>query len=405
MQWTRTRNGFDPVCIRWKGCRPEAMVGVTGFLPAVRSHSVEIIELQVNQQSNMFNAIGGKMAWALMLLCGMGAVMGGLFHWRGEDRGGGAGFSDADAAGHRTGAERQVFFTERIQPILDANAAVNHGALETLEADIHAQFAQYRARVPKFTRDITGFGNKTKITWDATRQIGSNDKERVQRHVGGKFEMHVVGADGMRRDLERLINGFRNDVEANHNRMLAEIESAVAGDPQLIAAGVGLPETFRERLEGEIGKTAAMAGRDAVVLSGLSFLATVATEEAVRKLVTVALTRVGASLAASMGATAVASGGATTAGGVGGGGAGSLGGPAGVVIGFAAGITVGIIVDCVMSDRLEAKLNRQCTEFLTRAETELLRSPQGLLATLEKAIRELHEIKCASIRQQLQSLP
>lgn len=325
-----------------------------------------------------------------------------LLHWYTGNRPGPE--THTGSQPHLTAEQKAAFFKDRVSPILDVNASANSMALKTLKADIHSQFELYRKKVPAFTDDITGFGNKTKITWEATKQMASDDKDKVKRHVTGKFEMHVVSAEKMQKDLERIIHSFRKDIEANKNRMLADIEVAVRSDPRFSASGVRLPETFGKNVEADISAASLQAGKDAVVLSGMTLLVSFATEEAVRSLVTVALSRVGASLAASMGTTAAASGGATVAGGTGGGGAGTLGGPAGVVIGVAAGITVGFIVDHVMTERMETKLNQECTAFLTKAEKEISSGPDGIVAALEKALIEINKIEVPVIKQQINSL-
>ena len=304
-----------------------------------------------------------------------------------------------------TSPEKVKFYNERITPILDANASANTRALEAMKSEIHSQFEQYRKRVPAFTDDITSFSNKLKITWEATKQMASDEKDKVKRHVTGKFEMHVVSAEKMQKDLERIVHAFRMDVEANKNRMLVEIEAAVKNDPRFSAEGAEISKDFQKKIEKEISEASVQAGKDAVVLSSMTFLVAFATEEAVRHLVVAALTRVGTSLAASMGTAAAASGGATVAGGAGGGGAGSLGGPAGAVIGFAAGITVGLIVDHVMTERMVAKLNTECTSFLTKAEKEITTAPDGPVSTLEKALAEIERAERTIIKKQIHTLP
>lgn len=339
----------------------------------------------------------------LAALAAAAAIVIYLFWYSGNRRGPEPPFETP--ASRLTSDEKAAFFAQNVSPILDANASANVKALETLRSDIHQLFEQYRRRVPNFTEDITGFRNKTKITWEATKQLASDDKDKVKRHVSKKFEMHVVSAAKMQAELEALLHGFRRDVEANHNRMLADIGTAVKNDPRFAALGVRLPDSFGRDLEADISAASLQAGKEAVVLSGMMFLVSFATEEAVRSLVTATLTRVGASLATSMGATAAASGGATVAGGTGGGATGTLGGPAGVVIGVAAGLTVGIIVDYVMTERMEAKLNEECARFLTQAETGITRKPDGLVTALGKALSELQLIKSSVIKQQIEGLP
>lgn len=306
---------------------------------------------------------------------------------------------------HPAEGPKAVFFKERVAPILEANSSANAKAVETLKSEIHAQFEVYRQRVPAFTSDITGFSNKTQITWEATKQMASADKDKVKRHVAEKFEMHVVSAEKMQKDIERILHAFRSDIEANKNRMLVDIEVAVKNDARFSAVKLDIPDSFGKEIEAGIGEFSKQSGKDVLVLTGLNVLASVAVDYAVTELVAAALARVGTSLAASMGAAATVSGGATVAGGAGGGTTGTLGGPAGVVIGLAAGLTVGLIIDIVMTDRLETKLNAECSTFLTKAETEITTGPNGLVAALEKAVTELDKIKGAIVKKQIEALP
>ena len=52
--------------------------------------------------------------------------------------------SDTPAPRLTTG-EKAAFFAQNVSPILDVNASANIKALETLRADIHQLFEQYRA--------------------------------------------------------------------------------------------------------------------------------------------------------------------------------------------------------------------------------------------------------------------
>jgi hypothetical protein len=179
--------------------------------------------------------------------------------------------------------------------------------------------------------------------------------------------------------------------------MLVDIEATVKADPRFSAHDIQLQETFAKDIEAQIPEVAKKAGNNVAVTTSLNLIASVAADIAVTELVAAVLTRVGASLTA----TIAASGGtaaAMTAGGVT---VGTAGGPAGVVIGLAAGLTVGIIVDIVMSDRLEKKLNEECTNFLTNSEVALTKNPDGLVASLGKALAEFEKIKGPVIEQQL----
>lgn len=305
-----------------------------------------------------------------------------------------------DAAARRTAA-----FDQSIKPILADNSRANAAALQSLEAGIRGLFDQYRSRVPAFTKDITGLGNKSQMAWDGFCQLASDDQERVQRHVTGKFEMHVVSATAMQQDLEALVHAFQRDLEANRNVMLGKIEAAVQSDAGLRLRTQDLTESvaleFRHRLAAESKRT----GRDTVAVGGLTLVTSIAVEEAVRCLVTAALVRVGAGLATSVGATAATAGGVTAAGGAGGGAAGTVGGPVGVAAGVVVGIVAGFAVDWIMSERMETRLTDECRAFLTKVEGGLTDSPGGLLAAARTAVGEMDRIQSSVIEHQLQILP
>jgi len=306
---------------------------------------------------------------------------------------------------HAPEASRRAAIDQSIKPILAGNSQANAVALQSLESGIRGLFDQYRARVPAFTKDITGLGNKSQLAWDSLCELVSDDQEQVQRHVTGKFEMHVVSAAAMQRDLEALVHAFQRDLEANRNLMLGRIEAAVRsevgfewGESDPAAA---LAREFRDRLAAESRRT----GRDAVVVGGLTLVTSIAVEEAVRCLVTAALVRVGAGLATSMGATAATAGGVTAAGGAGGGAAGTAGGPVGVAAGVVVGILAGFAVDWALGERLESRLNDDCRAFLTKVEAGLTAQPDGLVAAARTALAELDRVQSSVIKHQLEILP
>lgn len=298
-------------------------------------------------------------------------------------------------------AERETFFKQSVTPILVNNTFANTKALEALDTNIHTQFEQYRGRVPNFTADITGFGNKAKITWEAVRQLASGDQKKVERHVTEKFEMNVVSAKRMQEDMETLLKGFCRDIEANRNRMLVDIEAAVKENSQMSPRSIKLQDVFAEEINGKISQLAKNSGHDVALMTSLNLLASLAADYAVTTLVKAALVRTGASLLTII----AASGGTAATLTAGGGTVGLAEGPAGFVIGLAAGCIVGYIVDSVMSDRLEKKLNSECTDFLTKAETSLTKDKDGLIQSLDRALVEMQRIQSPVINHQLEVLP
>ncbi|MFZ4595831.1 MAG: hypothetical protein ACOYOF_16350, partial [Verrucomicrobiaceae bacterium] len=221
-----------------------------------------------------------------------------------------------------TQSEKKVFFDEKISPLLAKNQAANDAALKKFKENIHAQFEGYRAKVPVFVGDITGWGNKTKIMWESAMQIGSDDKKKVERHVTEKFNADVVSADQIRSNLEDQVRAFQQDIEANRNEMLTAIDAAVSSDPRLSLGEVTLSKAFLIELNDNIKTVTTKAGVDGAVIGGMSLLAGVAVEETVRLLTMAIYVRVASSIGGSMAATATTAGGATAVGAAGGGSAG-----------------------------------------------------------------------------------
>lgn len=302
-------------------------------------------------------------------------------------------------------SEKKVFFDEKISPLLAKNQAANEAALKKFKENIHAQFEGYRAKVPVFVEDITGWGNKAKIMWESAKQLGSDDKKKVERHVTEKFNADVVSAEQIRATLENQVLAFRQDIEANRNEMLAACDAAVSSDPRLELGGLTLSKNFMVALDANVKDVSTNAGVDSLRIGGLSLLAGVAVEESVRILTTAILARVASSIGGSMAATATTAGGATLTSTAGGGGAGALGGPVGVAIGVGAGLIFGGIVDWVMTNRLEEKLNAQCKQFLTSTEMSITSDAKGLVSQLQQALGEIDKSTAPILRNQLGILP
>lgn len=312
---------------------------------------------------------------------------------------------DLNVTPRMTQSEKKVFFDEKISPLLAKNHAANEAALKKFEENIHAQFEGYRAKVPVFVEDITGWGNKTKIMWESVKQIGSDDKKKVERHVTGKFNADVVSAEQIRTTLENQVRAFRQDVEANRNEMLAGIDAAVSSDPRLALGDVTLSKAFVLAMGENVKTVSTKAGLDGAVIGGMSLLAGVAVEEAVRMLTTAIFVRVASSIGGSMAATTTTAGGATLAGAAGGGGTGTLGGPVGVAVGVGAGLIFGGVVDWVMTNRLEEKLNAQCKRFLSSTEQSITSDAKGLVSQLQQALGEIDKSTAPILRNQMGILP
>lgn len=302
-------------------------------------------------------------------------------------------------------AEKKVFFEKQISPHIARNHEANERALQKFKDGIHDQFEGYRAKIPVFVEDITGWGNKVKIMWESAKQIGSDDKKKVERHVTEKFNADVVSAEQIRETLEKQVLSLRQDIEANRNEMLAAIHAAVSSDPRFDFGEVALSKNFMTALNEDIKAVSTKAGMDGMVLGGMSLLAGFAVEEAVRILTTAILTRVAASIGGSMAATATTAGGATLTSAAGGGGTGALAGPFGAAVGVGAGLIFGGIVDWVMTNRLEEKLNAQCKEFLTATEMSITSDAQGLVSQLQKALAEMDKATAPILKKQLGILP
>lgn len=154
-------------------------------------------------------------------------------------------------------------------------------------------------------------------------------------------------------------------------------------------------------LDKNIKTVSTQAGMDSMVLGGMSLVAGIAVEEAVRILTTSIFTRVATSLGGSMAATATTAGGTTLTSAAGGGATGTLAGPVGVAVGVGAGLIFGGIVDWFMTNRLEEKLNTQCKNFLTATEMSIISDAQGLVSMLAQALAEINKATAPILRKQL----
>ncbi len=304
-----------------------------------------------------------------------------------------------------TQAEKNVFFDGKVSPLLAKNQAANEAALQKFKENIHAQFEGYRAKVPVFVEDITGWGNKAKIMWESTKQLGSDDKQKVERHVTEKFNADVVSAGEIRTVLENQVRAFRQDIEANRNEMLAAIDAAVSNDSRFDLGKITLSKSFTPALEESIEAVSTRAGTDGVVVGAGSLLVGVLVEESVRMLTTAIFLRVASSIGGSMAATATTAGGATLTGAAGGGGTGAVGGPVGVVVGVGVGVIFGGVVDWYMTNKLEEKLNTQCKDFLTSTEQSITSDAKGLVSQLQQALAEIDKSTAPILRNQLGILP
>jgi hypothetical protein len=102
----------------------------------------------------------------------------------------------------------------------------------------------------------------------------------------------------------------------------------------------------------------------------------------------------------------IEAGGSTVGGAAIGGGAGSLSGPIGTVIGVGVGLATGAFVDRLLSKEFDAKVTRQCNDFLDSVDQRLsegtAKSP-GLKWSLLDAVRIVGKVQRRAILKELKA--
>lgn len=266
---------------------------------------------------------------------------------------------------------RADFFNQEIYPLLLAHERTNLAAADRAIVRINELFASFQKGVEPFTKDITGIGSRFGILRRMPADWWYED-HRVRLYVEEKFQKHLFSEARLNRDITAVLNSFAEDIQANQNRVLIQVEEALTLQhaPTMTAPDLAQYEQQVREILFEFGTARAREN----VYDGLATL--VAGEVAAITVTHIVVRLLGTSATAAV--TSTASGGGAAAGGAAAGGTtGSLGGPVGIAIGVGAGLAIGVIVDWWMTERFRAQLTEELTGFINDLRDGLLNGHAG----------------------------
>ena len=261
---------------------------------------------------------------------------------------------------------RHRFFDQSVQPKIAAAETANREAVARCLKRIDELFEKYQTGIPQFTNDIMSFGSRWQtvknMTWDWWKEENSSVV-----FIGGKIEEHLFSEETLTKDLDEIMQTFREDVQANQSKLLSEIRASISTSS---VPEIALPdykeflEQVSESLKRSHSKEAELTVQYSIVALIVSEAGTMAGQQLVGQL----LVKIGTTAAATGAVTGTTMLGTSGAGA----GAGAFGGPVGAAIGLGVGVVVGAVLDYFMTKSFKAKLTIQMTDYLQNLKNGLV---------------------------------
>ena len=264
---------------------------------------------------------------------------------------------------------RTEFFETRVLADLEATDELNRLAAVRCVSRIEQNFQRYRDGVDGFVEELTGLQARFGIL---KRMPGGwwNKDDRVGTYVTEKFELHLFSEEKLTSDLRDALEGFREEVRANHLALLSRTQAAI-DQSDLPPIKLDEYETFFAVVTKKINDLADDEARTSVTDGLVTLFISEAGSTAVGMIAGRLIVCLGASTAASV-ATA---GGATAGGAVAGAAGGSIVPGAGTVVGFGLGLIAGFGIDYWMNEQTAAKLRTELLLYINAMESDLLLGP------------------------------
>lgn len=264
---------------------------------------------------------------------------------------------------------RTEFFETRVVADLAMTDEANRLAAERCVSRIAQNFQQYRDGVDGFVDELTGLKTRLGILRRMPGGWWSGD-ERVSAYVTEKFERHLFSEEKLTSDLTDALEGFRNEVRANHLGLLSRTQAAI-DQSDLPPIQLDEYETFFAVVTQNINDLADDEARTSVT----DGLVTLFVSEAGSTAVGMIAGRLIASLGATAAASVTTAGGATAGGAAAGAAGGSFVPGAGTVVGFGIGLVLGFGIDYWMNEQTAAKLRTELLLYINAMESDLLLGP------------------------------
>jgi hypothetical protein len=272
-----------------------------------------------------------------------------------------------DALGERK--RRTEFFESRVLADLETTDSSNRLAATRCIRRIEQNFQQYRDGVDGFVEELTGLKARLGIL---RRMPGDwwNGEQQAGVYVTEKFERHLFSEEKLTGDLRDALEGFREEIRANHLALLSRTQAAI-DQSDLPPIKLEEYETFFAVVTKHINDLANNEAQTSVSDGLVTLLVSEAGSTAVGMIAGRLITSLGASTAATVATT----GGATAGGAAAGAAGGSLIPGPGTVVGFGVGLVAGFGIDYWMNEQTAAKLRTELLLYINAMESDLLLGP------------------------------
>jgi hypothetical protein len=286
------------------------------------------------------------------------------------------------------GTQRGRFFDEKVQPAIAAADKANREAMERCLQRLRDTFGKYREGIGPFADDLTTWGTRFGIL----RRMPSDwwyKNTDAQKFVAEKFEARLFSEQSLKQPVENSIKQFNDDVHANNNTLLANIQAALSkSDLPLI------PKVDYGNFSSDVTRTlqefSGRAAKDSVTSLLLAEIASGVGTAAATRVVSMVV----AQLAVWTTEAAAMAGGETAVGATLGGGGGSVVGPIGTAVGFCVGVATGLGIDWWMTSKFKTRLSVELNEMIDQLESSVIQgtaSQPGLSQALSESCDALRD--------------
>ena len=270
---------------------------------------------------------------------------------------------------------RAAFFDAEVEPRIVETDALNRQAAERCVERLQRVIDGYRDGVDPFVEDLASISTRLGIV----RRMPGNwlaGDQRIEAYVQQKFEKHLFSQQQLMRDVASVLDNFRNEVDANQNRLLVSVRASL-GMSDLPEVDIDDYQPFFDSVAKQLRTYSTQQGTSSVY-NGLTVLViSEAGSYAAVSVVAGLLARFGSAAAATAAVGVGATAGVTAAGA----GGGSFVGPVGTAVGLGVGLAIGLTIDWWMTEQFEKKMSDQMKNYLDSLEQTMLHgSPDSRVA-------------------------
>ncbi|MCG8651022.1 MAG: hypothetical protein MI861_14385, partial [Pirellulales bacterium] len=121
---------------------------------------------------------------------------------------------------------RAAFFDAEVEPQIIETDHLNRQAAERCIFRLRSVLRGYRDGVRPFVEDLTSISTRLGIVRRMPGNWWHEDK-RIEIYVQQKFEQHLFSEKDLLGDVSKVLEDFRDEVEANQKRMLVNVQASL----------------------------------------------------------------------------------------------------------------------------------------------------------------------------------